>query len=217
VVYMLNPAGQQTVLWTFLAYEGAEPLSGLIQDAEGNLYGTANQGGAANLGDAYEIDTSGNFSILYSFMGGADGANPYSGLIMNHEGYFFGTTWGGGTGNAGTIYKLNVEVLYSFTGGADGGNPYAGLVQDSAGNFYGTTYGGGTAGQGVVYALIQPTTRGGPWTEKVLHSFTGGADGGYPYAGVILDSEGNVYGTTYSGGKYDSGVVYMLQGAAAVK
>jgi uncharacterized repeat protein (TIGR03803 family) len=96
-------------------------------------------------------------------------------------------------------------VLHSFTAGADGGGPSAGVIRDSSGNLYGTTKDGGTAGLGVVYKL---DTAG---QETVLYNFTGGADGGVPYGGVIRDSAGNLYGTTYSGGKHGSGVVFKLK------
>jgi uncharacterized repeat protein (TIGR03803 family) len=108
----------------------------------------------------------------------------------------------------GVVYKLDPTghqtVLHSFTGGADGGSPYAGVIRDAAGNLYGTTNLGGTANAGVVYKL-DPTGH-----ETVLHSFTGGADGGRPTAGVILDSAGNLYGTAYNGGTANAGVVYKL-------
>jgi uncharacterized repeat protein (TIGR03803 family) len=102
-------------------------------------------------------------------------------------------------------------VLYNFSGGADGSLPHAGVVRDSAGNLYGITYQGGTSGYGVVYKL---DTTG---HETVLYSFTGGADGRSPYAGVSLDSAGNLYGTTYNGGTAGAGVVYEIPAAATTR
>jgi uncharacterized repeat protein (TIGR03803 family) len=111
-------------------------------------------------------------------------------VIRDSAGNLYGTTFSGGTAGQGVVYKLDTDshetVMYTFLGGADGGNPYAGVIRDSAGNFYGTTYYGGTANVGVVYRL---TSTG---VETVLHSFTGGTDGGLPRAGVIRDSEGNL-------------------------
>lgn len=98
-------------------------------------------------------------------------------------------------------------ALYDFTGGADGGFPYAGLALGVSGDLYGTTWQGGTSGSGVVYEL---NTFG---QETVLYTFTGGADGGQPYAGVIRDSSGEIYGTTHSGGKEFTGVVFELKAA----
>jgi uncharacterized repeat protein (TIGR03803 family) len=146
--------------------------------------------------------------VLHSFSCGGDGCNPYSGVIRGSSGNLYGTTQLGGTGNAGTVYKVDTSghetVLYSFTGGADGSQPYASVTRDSAGNLYGTTYYGGREGFGVVYKL---DTSG---HETVLHSFTCGDDGCEPAAGVIGDSAGNLYGTTQNGGKASSGVVFEL-------
>ena len=178
--------------------KGASPYAGVIRDSAGNLYGTTFGGGTAGRGVVYKLDTAGHETVLYSFTGGADGGDPYAGVIRDSAGDLYGTTFGGGAAGAGVVYKLDPAdhetVLYSFTGGADGGNPYAGVIPDSAGDLYGTTFGGGAAGAGVVYKL-DPADH-----ETVLYSFTGGADGGNPYAGVIPDSAGNLYGTTYGGG-----------------
>jgi len=90
------------------------------------------------------------------------------------------------------------KVLHSFSGGADGSAPQAGLIFDAAGNLYGTTFGGGTSSNGTAFELTPAA--GGTWTEKVLHSFSGGADGSAPLAGVIFDAAGNLYGTTFRAG-----------------
>ena len=148
-------------------------------------------------GVVYKLDRGGHETVLYTFGGGADGGNPYAGVIPDSAGNLYGTTYGGAAG-AGVVFKVNTAsqetVLYSFTGGADGWAPNAGVISDSAGNLYGTTVNGGTAGRGVVYKL---DTAG---QETVLYSFRGGADGAFPFAGVIRDSAGNLYGTTYVGG-----------------
>ena len=148
---------------------------------------------------------------MHGFTGGPDGAYPQAGVILDSAGNLYGTTYNGGSANAGVVYKLDATrhetVLYSFTGGADGGYPYAGVSLDSAGNLYGTTYNGGTAHAGVVYKLDATGH------ETVLYSFTGGADGANPYAGVIRDAAGNFYGTTFFGGAWGSGVIYKLDPA----
>src|ERR1022692_3047842 len=191
--------------------KGANPYAGVIRDSAGNLYGTAANGGAANKGVVFKLDTSGHQTVLYSFTGGADGGYPYAGVIRDSDGNLYGTTYYGGGANAGVVYKLDTTghetVLYSFTGGADGGAPFAGVIRDPAGNLYGTTYFGGTANAGVVYKL---DTAG---HETVLYSFTGVADGRHPQAGVIRDPAGNLYGTAYSGGTANAGVVYKLDTA----
>jgi uncharacterized repeat protein (TIGR03803 family) len=189
---------------------GTDPHGGVIRDSAGNLYGTTSSGGTANYyGVVYELDASGAYKVLHSFTGGADGGQPYAGVIRDSAGNLYGTTAGGGTANWGVVYKLdpagNETVLYSFTGGADGGLPYAGVIRDSAGNLYGTTSNGGAANYyGVVYELDASGA------YKVLHNFTGGADGGYPRSGVIRDAAGNLYGTTAGGGTANWGVVYKL-------
>jgi len=128
-------------------------------------------------------------------------------VIRDSAGNLYGTA-GGGSAYRGVVFKLNAAgnetVLYSFTGGPDGGNPYAGVIRDPSGHLHGTTAYGGTPGYGVVFEL---DTAG---NETVLYSFTGGSDGGSPYAGVIRDSAGNLFGTTQMGGNESSGVVFKL-------
>jgi uncharacterized repeat protein (TIGR03803 family) len=212
VVYKLDTAGHESVLYSFPGgSDGALPLAGVIRDAAGNLYGTTFSGGPADWGVVFKLDTAGNETVLFGFTGGADGGHPIAGVVRDSAGSLYGTTYNGGTANAGVVYKLGAEgretVLYRFTGGADGNHPYAGVIRDATGNLYGTTYYGGTGyGNGVVYKL---DTAGG---EAVLYSFTGGADGRYPQAGVIRDSAGNFYGTTIQGGT-DFGVVFKLDTA----
>jgi len=208
IVYQVDTTGQETVLHSFTGADGAYPSAGVIHDSAGNLYGTTNNGGPAYAGVVYQVDTTGHETVLYSFTGGADGANPYEGVVRDSAGNLYGTTLTGGAAGAGVVYQVDTTghetVLYSFTGGADGGSPYAGVILDSAGNLYGTTSGGGAAGAGVVYKV---DTTG---HQTVLYSFTGGADGGNPYASVIRDAAGNLYGTTNGGGAAFAGVVYKV-------
>jgi uncharacterized repeat protein (TIGR03803 family) len=121
----------------------------------------------------------GTETILYNFSGGSDGSQPYGGLIFDSAGNLYGTTYQGGTSNAGAVYQLTPgqsgtwteNVLYSFAGGADGLGPQSDLNFDQAGNLYGTTNNGGSPGNGIVFQLTPPTERGGMWTETVLHRF----------------------------------------------
>jgi uncharacterized repeat protein (TIGR03803 family) len=229
VVFKLDPSGTETVLYSFTGgTDGGCPEAGLIRDSAGNLFSTASRGGTANQGVVFQLDPAGVETVLYSFTGEADGGDP-EGLVRDSAGNFYGTTFTGGISRdaclghtCGVIFKLSpsgkITVLYSFTGGTDGGNP-AGVVRDPAGNLYGTAEAGGATtgacatglrhpGCGVVFKL---DTAG---REIVLHTFTGGADGAYPFAGLIRDSAGNLYGTTLNGGTADDGVVYELDAAA---
>jgi len=200
---------QESVLHNFKKGTGGSPLAGVTLAADG-IYGTTELGGTANLGVVYKVDTAFHYTVLHNFTG-ADGATPLASVIRDSAGNLYGTTVSGGTGGSGVLYKLdsagNYTVLYNFTGGADGGGPKAGVVGDSSGNLYGTAPNGGTAGYGVVYKLDST----GNYT--VLYNFTGGADGGWPLAGVIRDSAGNLYGTAYYGGTARYGVVYKLDSA----
>jgi uncharacterized repeat protein (TIGR03803 family) len=211
-VFKVDATGDQTVLYSFRGHaDGEQPWSGVTLDSAGNLYGTTYTGGTANAGVVYKLDPAGHQTVLYRFTGGADGSSPYAGVILDSAGNLYGTTFNGGTDNAGVVYKLDPAgqetVLYSFTNSSDGSHPYAGVILDSAGNLYGATYDGGTGYAGVVYKL-DPAGQ-----ETVLYSFTNGSDGGHPYGGVILDSAGNLYGTTYLGGTANAGVVYKLDPA----
>jgi uncharacterized repeat protein (TIGR03803 family) len=210
VLYKLDTAGHATVLHNFTnGADGGNPYGGVILDSKGNLYGTTSGGGASGAGVVFKIDTPGNETVLYTFTGGDDGGFPLGGLIRDLTGNFYGTTNGGGTSGAGVVFKIdtfgNETVLHSFTGGADGGFPlFVTLTRDSSGNLYGTTSGGGASGAGVVFKI---DTSG---NETVLYNFTGGDDGAFPYAGVVLGTNRNLYGTTAYGGASGSGVVFRL-------
>lgn len=146
-------------------------------------------------------------TILYDFTGGDNGGHPYAGVILDAQGNLYGTTGLGGKDNVGVVFELkpskgfwNITVLHSFTGGHDGGNPgYGSLAMDSTGNLYGTTAYGGLYEYGTVFELAFSSTTG-TWKETVLHSFSGGPDGGYPWSGLIFDAVGNLYGTAQFGG-----------------
>jgi uncharacterized repeat protein (TIGR03803 family) len=188
--------------------DGATPAAGLVKGPAGNIYGTTYLGGTSGDGTVFELNGREKESVLYSFKGGTDGAMPVAGLVLDAAGDLYGTTTIGGD-FYGTIYKLdntgNETVLYSFTGLADGGRPQAALVFDTAGNLYGTTFSGGDSNFGTVFKL---DTSG---NETVLHSFTAtGGDGADPYAGLVADAKGNLYGTTFGGGVYGAGTVFKV-------
>jgi uncharacterized repeat protein (TIGR03803 family) len=196
------------------ASDGANPLNGLVADESGNLYGTASAGGTSGNGVVFKIDESGVETVLHNFNGGPDGENPQGFLVRDKAGNVYGTTTAGGATGAGTVFRVTAAgretVLYSFTGAPDGAAPEAGLARDTAGNLYGTTPAGGANGNGTVFKLSPPKQQGAPWTEEVLYSFGTGADGAAPVGGVILDTAGNLYGTTSAGGTSGDGTIFQL-------
>ncbi len=207
-VFQIDPAGNKTILHSFDGTDGQAPYSGVTLDASGDIYGTTTLAGSTDSGTVYKLSSSGEELLVYSFLGAADGSDPYAGVILDSAGNLYGTTVYGGTGGAGTVYKLdpkfNKTVLYNFTGGSDGGNPYANLLRSKAGTLYGTTQNGGANGKGVVFKL---DTAG---NEIVLYSFAG-TDGQSPVAALISDESGDLYGTTPSGGNQSGGVVFEIK------
>jgi uncharacterized repeat protein (TIGR03803 family) len=236
-VYRLTPTSSggwhETVLYSFTgAADGASPHSPLLRDGVGNLYGTTIKGGlnskncnstaqGTGCGVVFKLTPTAQApwteTVLYSFTGGLDGGNPYAGLVRDKAGNLYGTAVVGGSDDHGTVYRLTSTangwqqtVLHSFAGKSDGNAPYAPVVFDPHGNLYGTTYEGGAAGQGIVYRLLPQQS--GLWTEKILHTFQGqsGSDGAQTFAGVVLDKNGNVFGTTFGGGSFNYGTVFEL-------
>ncbi len=233
------PASQAqtfTVLHNFTGRaDGANPYAGVTVGPGGGLYGTAANGGNGNAGTVFklkQVNSSWIFSPLYEFTGGSDGASP-EGVGIGPNSALYGTTWKGGEYNYGTVFELrppltvckailcywSESVLHTFTGAPDGAYPLVeNLAFDSFGNIYGTTSGGGyyndclTGGCGTVFEL---TPSAGGYTESVIHDFGSGTDGFQPDAGVVLDTAGNVYGTTFYGGGENCdfpgcGMVYQL-------
>jgi uncharacterized repeat protein (TIGR03803 family) len=189
----------------------------VILDNAGNLYGTTDGGGDSGVGTAFKLtpNSDGTWTerVLHSFCSlskCADGANPHAGLIFDALGNLYGSTSGG----LGTVFKLTPNadgswaeiVLHRFTG-PDGAGPFASLTFDVAGNLYGTTVGGGTYNDGTVFKLTLDSK--GKWKESVLHGFTKPA-GANPYATLVFDAVGNLYGTTANGGSVNDGVVFKL-------
>ena len=215
-VFKIAADGTFTTLYAFKGGDdGWFIMSGLIADGKGNLYGTAQSGGAHGFGTVFRLSQNGALKVLYAFQGGNDGAYSQAGLIRDSSGNLYGTTRGGGGSGAcgeygcGTIFKLAPDgtetVLYAFQGGSDGGEPYGGVTADASGNLYGTTIAGGDGGLGVVFELLS----GGPL--KLLHIFQGTSDGAWPEAGIALDSSGSVYGTAYAEGPDGWGTVFRIR------
>ncbi|MGB6688750.1 MAG: choice-of-anchor tandem repeat GloVer-containing protein [Terracidiphilus sp.] len=247
-VFRLTPPGGRSTDWTEevlysfgtnSADDAAYPLAPLLL-YKGNLYGTASMGGIGcgeeGCGAVFELSppeppaTEWKETIIHYFSG-ADGGMPYSGLIVDKKGNFYGTTSIGGASNNGTVFELEPPpakekkwketVLFSFSGG-NGANPQSGLVVDDDGVFYGATFNGGGDDIGVVYRLSPPAKEGGKWKESVLHDFTipvtstgaicyicanGGAS---PYGALAITKDKVLYGTTVWGGDIDAGTVFSL-------
>ncbi len=269
-IFKLTPTGTSwtiTVLYSFSNYnDGGHPAAGLIMDAAGNLYGitseyqspgcvfelTPSDGGwiyqviyATDTWGGLTMDASGNIfgytgsdtvfelspngsggwnsAVIHAFAGAPkDGDAPQGNPVLDQAGNLYGTTYYGGANNSGTVFKLirptkkwqkgewKVEILHSFGSGKekkDGSNPYAGIVFDANGKIYGTTNGGGKLNDGTVFELAQ--TAQGWYQEKILWSFNG-TDGLWPRSAPVLDSEGNLYGTTVFGGLNNDGVVFEV-------
>jgi uncharacterized repeat protein (TIGR03803 family) len=220
-----NPAA----IWLFDLgnnHDGNSPFGAVISDEAGNLYGTTQKGGFPGFGVVFKLTPTRNGlwkeTILHTFKGSPDGANPDSTLVRDSAGNLYGTTLYGGrkvkncSANCGSgiVFKLTPNakgpwketVIHQFTGGLDGAVPVAGVILDAVGNLYGTTSGGGANTFGMAFKL-SPTATG--WKETVLHSF-GDLDGIAPYAPLTFDNAGRLYGTTFIGGNQNLGVVFKL-------
>ena len=213
VVFKLN-GKTETVLHRFCSVEncsdGALPWRGLVMDASGALYGTANVGGSANGGVVFKL-VGKKETVLHSFTGYSDGAYPTAGLIMDAKQRLYGTATVGGDYNCGcgVVFKMagkKETILYSFKGSPDGDTPYAALFMDARGNLFGTTvFGGSSDNRGTVFEV----SRGGK--EHVLYRFTPQHnDGLRPQSSVVRDAEGNLYGTTVGGGDAGDGIVFEV-------
>src|ERR1039458_1471192 len=209
-IFKITPGGTLTTLYSFCSQtnctDGYGPYAGLVQAANGDLYGTTSNGGAnGNSGTVFKITPGGTLTTLYRFVcsqsGCPDGVDPTAGLVQAANGDLYGTTYGGGTnGDYGTVFKITpggtLTTLYSFcsrSGCTDGQNP-SGLVQAANGDLYGTTAGAGTNGHGTVFKI---TPSG---TLTTLYSFCSRSsactDGFQPYAGLVQAANGDFYGTT---------------------
>ena len=243
----LSSGWQLTTLFLFTGgagSTGAVPYAGVIFGPNGSLYGTTAFGGVGSCGSGGGTTGCGTvFNLrpplvpcriatcywtetpINVFNGGSGGAIPYGGRpIFDQAGNLYGTTFGGGGGSCsagcGLVYELTPsaggwteKILYSFTGaGGDGASPWAGVIFDQAGNLYGTTEFGGANGYGTIYEL---SPSGSGWTEKVLYNFQNQADGAWPFAGLVFDRSGNLYGATTWGGTGNGGTVFELAPAGS--
>jgi len=223
-----NPARATNtkMIYSFGGGDGEYFDTELVMDRTGNLYGTSVEGGNFQAGNVFQLTPTRKgwtLTVLYSFTGGLDGAQPYKGVTLDSPGDLYGTAVTGGTGGCeggcGVVYKLThahgswtQSVIYSFTGGSDGAGPGSPVVVDKQGNLFGTTPIGGANGVGTIYEL--KPMKNGAWKLAVVHTFTGGDDGAGGFAGRLLfDNKGNIYGVATSGGAHGSGTAYQLSPA----
>ena len=208
-VFKISPSGTLTTLYSFGNSSGARPVTGLIQGADGNFYGTTQYGGAG-AGTIFRITLTGIFTTLYSFPPG--GSTPLGSLIQGKDGNFYGTLPQGGVHGQGSVFQFTsagaLKSLYSFGSAAsDGMQPSTALVQAPDGSFYGSTPFGGTDQCGTLFQI----TTGGILTTIHTFDMTDGCSPGLQQGGVILGSNGDLYGTTFQGGANYDGTIFRLQ------
>jgi len=198
--------------------DGATPVAGLVFDSRGNLYGTASAGGTYGFGVIFELARSQSGwteTVLHNFELLSDGGVPYAGLVYRGGNLYGAATDGGGddSSGGGTIFELtpsgaswNFNVIYGLPGWGISGT-FRDVMFDNSGNLYATTHCDGENDAGTVYEL---TPAAGTWSYNELYVFTGGTDGMYSFSNLVLDKQGNLYGTTNEGGANGHGVVFRV-------
>jgi uncharacterized repeat protein (TIGR03803 family) len=208
----VNGTWAESILWNFgpSTQDGTNPRGGVVFDKTGNLYGTTwdsfYEKPEGTGGIVFQLTPSGSGwteNIIYRFTRGLDGGAVWAGLIFDQSGNLYGGTTWEGAGGGGTVFEMTPSggnwtftTLYGLSGGTECG-VRGNLVMDQAGNLYGTTLCDGAYNFGSVFKLAPS---GGGWMFSLLHDFTGGNDGGYPYSNLIFDADGNLYGTASAGG-----------------
>lgn len=216
-LFVMTASGNELV---YSFKHGAMPQGALFRDSSGHIYGTTELGGpnmcsGLSCGTVFEMSPAGEATIYAFGASSIDGLSPVGGLIGDLSGNLYGTTYSGGKYDFGTVFELSNStgtwtetILHDFSGGSDGAYPESSLLFDSSGNLYGTTWGGGSSGDGTIFRVSSSGQ------ETVLYTFTGGADGAHPLAGLVADKLANFYGTTSGGGNQKCaggcGVVFKL-------
>ena len=217
-VFRISSTGSLTTLYEFggVATDGIFPHAGLAQGHDGYLYGTTTEGGTNSQGTMFRISSAGSLTTVYQFSAATEDESPVAGLVLGSDGYFYGTTYGGGTNYEGTVFRISsagtVTTLYQFGGLAtDGHDPEAGLVQGSDSYFYGTTYAGGTNNVGTVFRV---NSAGSLTTLYQFSRFD--EHGQSPQSGLVQGVDGYFYGATFSGGTNGDGTVYRISSAGTL-
>ena len=224
-IYKLTVSGgtyTESVLYSFTnGTDGSYPMGALVFDQLGNLFGTAANGGqllgscnSETCGVVWELSPAGDNwaeSPIHTF-NGSDGWDPQGGLIFDSLGNLYGTTVSGGPGKAGVVFQLDSSsgwsenILHGFPGQQFQGPDLTQMLMDKDGNLYGVLPSGGLHGSGEVYKL----TASDGWSYSTLYAFLGGSDGGHPYGSLVMDKDGNLYGTTTAGGQQNQGVAFKI-------
>src|SRR5579883_951084 len=225
-----NAVGGFQTLFSFNGTNGQYPELNFVQGLDGNLYGTTNNGGTPGPGTVFKVTQSGTLTTVYNFcaqVNCTDGSYPMElgFLALDTDGSLYGTTQGGGTNGFGTIFKItpggNLTTLYSFCSQpncVDQGLPYSGVVRGADGNFYGVTPGGGLSGplcgpspDGITCGTVYKITPQGAF--RIIYSFCSQAnctDGSVPIGQLVSGADGNLYGTTSSGGGHGLGTIFKI-------
>jgi len=211
-VFKVTPGGSETVLHTFgaSANDGIDPGGRLVQASDGNLYGVTNLGGitgaAGSSGTVFRVTPAGDVQNFYQFAGGlsGDGTEPVGSLIQASDGNLYGATYGGGTDNSGTVFRVTLtgaeSVVYAFGFGGDAANPNGSLIQASDGNIYGLAFSGGALNYGALYEVSLAGA------ETVVTSFLApSATQGYYPVDIVQATDANLFVTFSGGGAYGSG------------
>ncbi len=214
-IFKITTNGTLTVLRHLdLANDGGAPMGDLYRNSDGNFYGLTSTGGKNFDGTIFKITSTGTYTVLNTFNGASQGNTPSGNIILAKDGAYYGTNWGGGTYQYGTIFKICggvTTVLRSFNKSTDGGSPLAGLVQGTDGNFYGTTSTGGNFNNGTLFKI----TAKGLYT--VLHHFNSYIDGSTPAASLVQGKDGSFYGTAKYSGPKGGGTIFKITTAGAFK
>jgi uncharacterized repeat protein (TIGR03803 family) len=204
-IYEIAADGSFHVLHTFSGPDGINPFGQLVQANNGDIYGTAMDGGAHGLGTIFRIGLGGDFTLLFSF-DGENGSHPTAGLILGNDGNLYGNATGGGSSGSGVLFRITpsgeFKIIYDFAN-SPGSDPVGGILQATDGNFYGTTNFGGSSGNGLVFRV----TPAGAFSTVANFDFS---DGATPQSSMMQHTNGLLYGDTTIGGSVDRGVFFSI-------
>ncbi len=208
-IFKISTSGNFSVIKHLgLSADGSSPHGHLTLASDGNFYGITYGGGSFSGGTVFKLTPGGVYSVIHQIDRTTEGGNAYGSLTEGKDGNLYAITYGGGTYNYGTIFKITkagvLTVLKHLNGNSDGGSSESDLTEAKDGSFYGTCYGGGQFGSGTIFKI----TKAGAYT--VVRNFSAATDGGYPYSGLMQDTDDNFYGITRSGGSKSGGTIYKL-------